>query len=99
MVTDIQTQLESTVVRPVFESVRTKGKRDQSLPEIVLANRRERAYKRVLDALISRGAARIPVELRVRLESMIENWSAQAFDDMFQRIQEFEIQCARDRDR
>jgi len=98
-VTDIQTLLESTVVRPVFESVRTNGRRDQSLPPVVVANRRERAYKRVLDALISRGVASIPADLRVRLESMIENWSAQAFDDAFQPIQEFEIQCARDRDR
>jgi hypothetical protein len=30
---------------------------------------------------------------------MIEGWSSQAFDDAFQPIQEFEIQCARDRDR
>ena len=99
MATDIQTRLESTVVRPVFESGRTNGKRDQSLPDVVLTNRRERAYKRVLDALISRGAASIPPDLRGRLESMIEGWSSQAFDDAFQPIQEFEIQCARDRDR
>ena len=98
-VSEIQTQLESTVVRPIFESVHTNGRRDQSLPAVVLANRRDRAYKRVLDALISRGAARIPAELRGRLESMVENWSTQAFDDAFQPIQEFEIQCARDRDR
>jgi hypothetical protein len=30
---------------------------------------------------------------------MIESWRRQAFDDAFPPIQEFEIQCARDRDR
>jgi hypothetical protein len=52
----------------------------------------------VLDALVSRAAPAIPKELRKRLESMVENWCTQAFDDAFQPIQEYEIQCARERD-
>ena len=97
-VTDIRTQIETSVVRPIFDSVRPNGHRDQSLPEVVFSNRRDRAYARVLDALFSRGAAKVPKDLRTRLESMIETWSTQAFDDAFQPIQEFEIQCARERD-
>jgi hypothetical protein len=97
-VPSIRTKLENTIVRPVFDSVRTNGKRDQSLPDVVFNNRRARAYTRVLDALISRGALSISKELRARLESMIEAWSTQAFDDAFQPIQEFEIHCARERD-
>ncbi|SPF52239.1 conserved hypothetical protein [Candidatus Sulfopaludibacter sp. SbA4] len=95
---DIRAQIEAAVVRPIFDSVRQNGHRDQSLPEVVFANRRSRAYGRVLDALISRGAAVLPAELRIRLESMVESWSTQAFDDAFGPIQEFEIQCARERD-
>jgi hypothetical protein len=97
-VQDIKTQIESGVVGPIFASIRQNGHRDQSLPEIVFDNRKNRAYARVRDALVSRGAATIPAEMRTRLESMIEKWSGQAFDDTFQPIQEFEIQCARERD-
>src|ERR1035438_9108702 len=39
-----------------------------------------------------------PAELRTRLESMVETWSNQSFDDAFLPVQEFEIQCARERD-
>jgi energy-coupling factor transporter ATP-binding protein EcfA2 len=97
-VTDIRTKIESTVVRPIFDSVRPNGSRDQSLPEVVFSNRKNRAYARVVDALFSRGAPTVPEDLRTRLESMIETWSTQAFDDTFRPIQEFEIQCARERD-
>jgi hypothetical protein len=97
-VQDIRAQLEATAVRPIFDSIRQNGHRDQSLPDVVLENRKNRAYSRVLDALSSRGAATIPTGLRASLESMIETWSSQAFDDGFQPIQEFEIQCARARD-
>jgi hypothetical protein len=96
-VKDIRAQIEATVVRPIFDSVRQNGHRDQSLPDVVFDNRKNRAYGRVLDALISRGGATISTGLRTRLESMIETWSNQAFDDAFQPIQEFEIQCARER--
>ncbi|HXB67409.1 MAG TPA: NACHT domain-containing protein [Candidatus Acidoferrales bacterium] len=96
--TDIKSKLDTTVVRPIFDSVHPNGRRDQSLPEVVFDNRRSRAYLRVLDALTSRGAPTVPKGLRTRLESMIETWSTQAFDDAFQPIQEFEIQCARERD-
>jgi len=95
---DIKTSLEKAVVAPIFESLGKNGHRDQSLPEVVLANRRSRAFERVLQALISRGAPKIADDLRVRLESMIDAWSTQSFDDAFQPIQEFEIQCARERD-
>lgn len=95
---DLKTQLETAIVRPIFDSIGANGHRDQSLPDVVLGNRRNRAYNRVLDALISRGAAKVPKDLRTRLESIIENWSTQAFDDSFQPIQEFEVQCARERD-
>jgi len=97
-VQDLRDHIEKTVVGPIFESVGRNGRKDQSLPEVVLANRKNRAYGRLLDALDSRGGATIPEELRKRLESMIEAWSTQAFDDAFAPIQEFEIVCARERD-
>jgi hypothetical protein len=95
----LEATLENTVVRPIFESVRVNGNRDQSLPAVVLDNRKDRAYKRVLDALVSRGAPDLPRDLRGRLESIVEAWSAQSFHDAFQPIEEFEIRCARERDR
>jgi NACHT domain-containing protein len=98
-VTDIRIKLETTLVRPIFDSVRPDSRRDHSLPEVVVSNRRSRAYERVLDALDSRGASTIPEGMRIQLESMIEAWSTQSFDDAFQPIQEFEIRCARERER
>jgi hypothetical protein len=96
-VTDIQTQLENSVVRPIFGSLPENGAADQSLPPVVLANRKERAYKRVLDALVSRGVPSVPSDLRSRLQSIIETWSLRAFQDGFEPIQELEVQCARER--
>lgn len=94
----IRTQLEASAIRPIFDSIGQNGRRDQSLPDVVVDNRKLRAYNRVLDALVSRGGRTVPKDLRGKLESMIETWSNQAFDDAFQPIQEFEIQCARERD-
>src|SRR5262249_47971581 len=51
------------------------------------------------DALVSRGVPKIPKELQGSLESMVEAWSSQSFQDGFLAIEEFEIKCARDRDR
>ena len=97
-VTDIQTQLEDSVVRPIFGSLPVNGTADQSLPTVVLANRKERAYKRVLDALVSRGVPGVPSDLRGRLQSLVEIWSLRAFQDGFEPIQELEVRFARERD-
>src|SRR5262249_5615247 len=79
----IEQQIEVSVVGPIFARIRNNGHMDQSLPDIVLDNRRSRAYRRILDALKSRGSAIIPAEMHKRLESIVEAWSHQAFDDAF----------------
>ena len=98
MVRNLKSKIEASLVDPLFESIRLNGHGDRSLPNIVLDNRKRRAHERVLQALLSRGTASIPAEMQTRVQSMVENWSNQAFDDAFQPIQEFEIQCARERD-
>jgi len=96
-VTEIRRKLDTSVVQPIFGRVKTVSSLSQVLPEVVLHNRQKRAHERILDALTSRGFSKITPELRSNLESMVDAWNAQAFDDAFRPIQEFEIQCARNR--
>ena len=95
---DTRTKLDISVVKPLFDRVGSNGQASGVLPAVVLRNRKKRAHERVLDALASRRGTRIGPESQRNLESIVHAWSVQAFDDAFQPIQEFEIQCARDRD-
>jgi hypothetical protein len=98
IVSDLKAQLKANIVNPMFSSIHPNGRLDPSLPEIVFENRRNRAHLRILDALTSRGVPDVPHELRTQLESLLETWRRQSFSDAFQPIQEFEIDCARERD-
>src|SRR6266545_881813 len=71
---------------------------DESLPAIVVENRLRRAQDRLREALVSRGSPKISPELQGRLESIVKDWAARSFEDAFRPIEEFEIECARERD-
>jgi hypothetical protein len=90
--------LERRVVVPLFERVQAEYPPDRSLPEVVVTNRRRRAQERLVEALVSRGTAKIPAELERRVESLVRDWAVRSFDDGFASLQEFEIQCAREHD-
>ncbi len=94
----IRKVLEERVVAPLFKGIDGVSAPDESLPEVVLANRRQRARQRLLDALVSRGSASVPVELRRRAESLVRDWAARSFDDSFEAVRELEIDCAREHD-
>ena len=63
-----------------------------------MRNRLERARKRLREALLSRGSMRVSPGLQARLQSLLQKWAARSFDDGFKPIQDFEIECARERD-
>ena len=67
---------------------------DSPLPAVVARNRRERARKRLLDALESRGTNVIPDELRADTERLIRRWAERHFEDAFGEMEAFEIRCA-----
>jgi len=94
----LRSTLEKRVVVPLFERVQGEYPPDQSLPEVVVTNRRRRAQERLVEALASRGSAKIPAELERRVESLVRDWAVRSFDDGFASLQEFEIQCAREHD-
>lgn len=67
---------------------------DSPLPAVVARNRRERAKRRLLDALESRGTDVIPEELRADTEKLIRRWAERHFEDAFGEMEAFEIRCA-----
>ncbi len=90
--------LEASIIGPIFDRLASNGRSHAEVPGVVLVNRKKRARARLLDALTSRGESAISRDLRNRVTSLIESWNAQCFDDAFQPIQDFEIQCARERE-
>lgn len=96
---EVRHELEKKVVDPLFADLRPKGTADASVPEVVLQHRRRRARERLLDALISRGSAKVPPKLKGEVEVLVRKWAAAGFHDGFDEVERFEIRCARDHDR
>jgi hypothetical protein len=96
---DLRTELEESVVRPLFAGLKPASPADGSVPEIVLRHRRRRAQDRILDALVSRGSANVPPELRKEVTALLRQWAAASFSDGFEAAEKFEIRCAREHDR
>lgn len=85
-------------VQTLFKRQAKNFKPDQSLPEVVVRNRQKRAEERLREALASRGSPEIPADLRERLSGLVSGWASHSFQDAFQPVEEFEIECARKRD-
>ena len=94
----IKPALERSFVSPLFARLRKSYRPAQSLPQVIAENRLTRAQDRLLTALVSRGSATLPPDLKQRIESIALAWMAQSFDDAFPPIQKLEFDCARDHD-
>ncbi|AUX24935.1 uncharacterized protein SOCEGT47_054760 [Sorangium cellulosum] len=68
-----------------------------ALPEVVRRNRRERAKRRLLDALAARGPYPVPEVLRAELRTLVGRWAQKGFEDAFPEADVFEIRCAEER--
>ncbi|WP_437323986.1 NACHT domain-containing protein [Sorangium sp. So ce381] len=81
----------------IFAEVPDTLQASDSLPEVVRKNRRERARRRLLDALAARGPYPVPEGLRGELRALVERWGQKGFEDAFPDADAFEIRCAEER--
>ncbi len=63
------------IVRPLFAKAATSLPNGFSLPAVVVQNRKDRAFDRIVQALESRGSQGVPRELRADLGRLLTQWS------------------------
>ncbi|WP_437731200.1 NACHT domain-containing protein [Sorangium sp. So ce1335] len=85
------------VLDRILAEVPGNAQASDGLPEVVRKNRRERAKRRLLDALAARGPYPVPEGLRGELRSLAERWAQKGFEDAFPEADAFEIRCAEER--
>lgn len=86
------------VLDRILAEVPGDAQASDGLPEVVRKNRRQRARRRLLDALAARGPYPIPEGLRGELRALVERWAQKGFEDAFPEADAFEIRCAEERD-
>lgn len=85
------------LVGGLFRALGAEPSATASIPSILQHNRRERARRRLTDAVRSRGEHPIPARLERELGTIIARWSKKGFEDAFPDADEFEIRCAEER--
>ncbi|WP_437709222.1 NACHT domain-containing protein [Sorangium sp. So ce448] len=91
------TESKEAVLDTVFADAPAAPRASGDLPEMVRKNRRERARRRLLDALEARGPYPVPEGLRGELRALVERWGQKGFEDAFPDADVFEIRCAEER--
>ncbi|WP_437543135.1 NACHT domain-containing protein [Sorangium sp. So ce367] len=91
------TESKEAVLDTVFADAPAAPRASGDLPEMVRKNRRERARRRLLDALEARGPYPVPEGLRGELRALVERWGQKGFEDAFPEADLFEIRCAEER--
>ncbi|WP_437973653.1 NACHT domain-containing protein [Sorangium sp. So ce295] len=91
------TESREAVLDTVFADAPEPPRASGDLPEMVRKNRRERARRRLLDALEARGPYPVPEGLRRELRALVERWGQKGFEDAFPDADAFEIRCAEER--
>ncbi|MEO5730308.1 MAG: hypothetical protein ABI134_35140 [Byssovorax sp.] len=85
------------LVDGLFSALRSESGANGSIPSLVQRNRRERARRRLADAVRSRGAHPIPASMEQELGAIVARWSKKGFEDAFPDADELEIRCAEER--
>lgn len=85
------------VIEAIFVALPKASPAGVAVPEVVRKNRRERAKRRLRDALETRGPYPIPEALLDELWQLVERWAHKGFDDAFAEADGFEIRCAEER--
>ncbi|WP_437775770.1 NACHT domain-containing protein [Sorangium sp. So ce1097] len=88
---------EAVLDRILAEMPESGAPASDGLPEVVRKNRRQRARRRLLDALKARGPYPVPEGLRGELRALVERWAQKGFEDAFPEADAFEIRCAEER--
>ncbi|MCP4658274.1 MAG: NACHT domain-containing protein [bacterium] len=90
--------IQERVIDRVFAGLEDRVVGDRSVPPVVLRNRRQRARRRLAEALASRGVAEVPDELSAEVERLTARWAARGFDDGFAEVEILEVRCAEEHD-
>lgn len=85
------------LVDSLFSALGSGSGANGSIPSIVQRNRRERARRRLADAVRVRGAHPIPASMEQELGAIVARWSKKGFEDAFPDADELEIRCAEER--
>lgn len=85
------------VLDEIFAGLPEAQQQDGGVPEVVRQNRRERAKRRLLDAVRARGPYPMTEALRVELRRVAERWAQKGFADSFPEAEELEVRCADER--
>lgn len=85
------------MVEAAFEAIVSTSSPDDETPEVVRRNRRERAKRRLLDALDARGPYPLAEPVRIEMEQLISRWARKGFIDAFPDADEFEFRCVAER--
>lgn len=80
-----------------FDAMARNAVFGNDVPDLVRRNRRERAKRRIADALDARGAYPLTESLHVEMRDLISRWARKGFVDAFPEADEFEIRCAEER--
>lgn len=67
-----------------------------SVPDVVRKNRRERARRRLVDALRARGEHPLSEARSAELGRLVERWAQKRFADAFPEADDFEMSCAQE---
>jgi hypothetical protein len=88
---------EETLVA-IFAELPEAARPSGGEPEVVRRNRRERARRRLLEALASRGPHPVPEARWDEVRVLARRWAQKDFGDAFAEAAEFEIRCAEERE-
>ncbi len=95
---ELTSRIEHGIVSPLFSALPAPWNDPTKPARIVERNRRETARHRVLDALVSRGVAEVPGELRDELSTLVTEWASAGFNPAFEKFAAFEERCEAERD-
>lgn len=84
-------------VEAAFDAIVPNTSPNDETPEVVRRNRRERAKRRLLDALDARGPYPLNESLRSEMGQLISRWAGKGFIDAFPEADEFEFRCVAER--
>ena len=85
------------IVEGVFVAMREAPATGNSVPDIVHRNRRERAKRRLIDAIEARGPYPLREEQRADLGTLAARWAQKGYADAFPEADDLEVRWAEER--
>jgi hypothetical protein len=93
----VRAQTSSAQIDAIFADLPDARLANGSVPDLVRRNRRERAKRRLVDAIETRGRHAVPEAVWTELRVLAMRWAQKGFVDAFSEADAFEIRCAEER--